>query len=119
MDLLPDPIWPVVVLAVVQAVDAAISIKPVDWPVRQCLTGVNVPQRWWWVFPWVKGASALGLVAGIWVPALGTVTAVALVAYFVLALVAHVRARNFGIFFASAVSMFVACSAVLWFSFAA
>lgn len=119
MSLFPDPVWPVVLLAVVQAVDAALCVKPVDWPVAQCLRGVNFPQRWWWVFPWIKTAAALGLLAGIWVPALGAVTAVALVLYFALALGYHVRARNFGIFFGSAVGMFALCSAVLWWSFVA
>ncbi|GAB3166305.1 DoxX family protein [Myceligenerans halotolerans] len=119
MSLLPDPVWPVVLLAVAQAVDAAICVKPRDWPVGQCLRGVNFPEHWWWVLPWIKAAAALGLVAGIWVPGLGAVTAVALVVYFVLALGFHVRARDFGIFFASAVGMFVLCSAVLWWSFLA
>ncbi|MBL0885754.1 DoxX family protein [Myceligenerans indicum] len=117
MDLLPHPVWPVALLALVQALDAAICIKPVDWPVRQCLRGVDFPERWWWVLPWIKTAAATGLVAGIWLPGLGTATTVALVVYFALAITVHLRTRNVGVFFAGAVAMFGICAAVLWWSF--
>jgi hypothetical protein len=118
MSLLPDPVWPVLVLALISAGDAAMCVRPVAF-IADCLRGVNVPERYWWVFPPIKAAAAAGLVAGIWVPALGTVTAVALVVYFVLALAFHVRARDFGLYFASAVGMFVICCAVLAVSFIA
>jgi hypothetical protein len=41
------------------------------------------------------GAAGAGLVAGFATPALGTAAASGLVAYFVLALAAHLRARDF------------------------
>ena len=118
MRWLPDPVWPVVVLALISAVDAAMCVRPVAF-IAQCFRDVNFPERWWWVTPWLKAAAAVGLVAGIWVPVLGTVTSLALVAYFVVALTFHVRARDFGRnFFVNATGMFLLCGFVLWFSFA-
>ena len=117
MRLLPDPAWPVLVLALITAVDAVLCIRPVRF-VAECFRDVRFPERWWWVTPWVKAAATLGLVAGIWVPLLGTATSVALVVYFVVALTFHVRARDFGRnFFVNATGMFLLCVFVLWFSF--
>jgi DoxX-like protein len=117
MRWLPDPAWPVLVLALITAVDAVLCIKPVAF-IAQCFRDVHFPERWWWVTPWVKGAAVVGLVAGIWVPVLGTVTSIALVAYFVVALSFHVRARDFGRnFYLNAMGMLLICLFVLWFSF--
>ncbi|MCA5894055.1 DoxX family protein [Isoptericola sp. NEAU-Y5] len=117
MRLLPDPVWPVLLLALVSAVDAVLCIGPVRF-IADCFRDVHFPERWWWVTPWLKAAAALGLVVGIWVPLLGTVTSVALVVYFALALGFHVRARDFGRnFFVNATGMFLLCIFVLWFSF--
>ena len=41
------------------------------------------------------GSAAAGLLAGLAVPGLGTAAAVGLVAYFVIALAAHLRAHDF------------------------
>ena len=41
------------------------------------------------------GSAGAGLLAGLAVPGLGTVAAAGLVAYFVIALGAHLRARDF------------------------
>ena len=117
MATLPDPVWPVLVLAFVSAGDALLCVRPAAF-IAQCFRDVNFPERWWWVMPWIKAAAAAGLVAGIWIPYLGLVTAVCLVVYFVLALTFHVRARDFGRnFFVNAPGMFLLCLFVLWFSF--
>jgi hypothetical protein len=76
--MLPDPIWPVVVLAAIQVADGVMCLRPVAF-VAQCLTNVRFPRRYWVVLSPVKFAAALGLLAGIWVPFLGLLTAVALV----------------------------------------
>ena len=68
--------------------------------------------------PPVKFAAAAGLVAGIWIPYLGTVTSLALVAYFVVAIGAHVRARDFGRnLFVNATGMLLVCLVVTLVSF--
>lgn len=115
--MLPDPIWPVVVLAVIQLVDAALCLKPAGF-VASCLTNVRFPRRGWrWLTP-LKLAAALGLVAGIWIPGLGLATSIALVAYFVVAVTMHVRARDFGRdLFVNATGMLLICLAVLVFCF--
>lgn len=115
--MLPDPIWPVLVLAAIQLVDAALSYRPVAF-VAKCFDDVRFPRRWWWIFTPIKVAAAVGLVAGIWVPYLGLVTTSALVLYFVLAIGMHVRARDLGRnLFVNATGMLVVCVTTLVWSF--
>ena len=117
MTSLPDPVWPVLVLAAISLLDGLACIKPIA-PIARCFTDVEFPRRLWWVFPVIKFAAVVGLVAGTWVPWLGLVTSVALVAYFVLAVGAHVRVRDFGRnLFVNASGMLVICVAVLVFCF--
>ena len=109
--------WPVVVLAVIQLVDAALCVKPVGF-VRECLLGVAFPQRYWRLLTPLKVAAAAGLLLGLIVPYLALVTTLALVAYFVVAISMHVRQRDFGRnLFVNAAGMLVICVAVAWLSF--
>ncbi|MBP8921398.1 MAG: DoxX family protein [Micropruina sp.] len=86
--------------------------------IAACFEDVRWPRRLWWLMPPVKFAAAAGLVAGIWIPYLGTVTSLALVAYFVVAIGAHVRARDFGRnLFVNATGMLLVCLAVTLVSF--
>lgn len=117
MALLPDPVWPVVLLAFVSAVDGALCLKPVVF-IAQCFEDVGWPRRYWRLMPLIKFAAAVGLVAGIWIPGLGLLTAVCLVLYFVIAVVMHVRARDFGRnLFLNATGMLALCVATLVFCF--
>ncbi|GAA3719715.1 DoxX family protein [Microlunatus aurantiacus] len=115
--MLPEPIWPVVVLAVIQLVDAGLCLEPVGF-IAQCLRNVHFAPRFWrWLSP-LKLAAALGLLAGLWIPYLGLTTTIALVAYFVVAVSMHVRARDLGRdLFVNATGMLLICLAVLVFSF--
>lgn len=111
--MLPDPIWPVVVLAVVQLVDGVLCLRPVDF-IARCLTRVRFPRRYWRVLSPVKLAAALGLVAGIWIPLLGLVTTIALVLYFVIAVIMHLAARDLGRdLYVNACGMLLLCVATL------
>ena len=113
MTLLPDPVWPVIVLAAVSLVDGILCLKPVAF-IAQCFDDVKLPRRYWWLMPPVKFAAAAGLVSGIWIPVLGLVTTVCLVAYFVVAIKFHVRARDFGRnLFVNATGMLALCVATL------
>jgi uncharacterized membrane protein len=55
---------------------------------------VQVSQRWMVPFGALLASGALGLLIGLAVPALGMAAAIGLVAYFVCALGAHIRAHN-------------------------
>lgn len=117
MVIFPEPVWPVVVLAVISAVDGILCVKPASF-IAACFDGVGWPRRLWWMMPVIKFAAAAGLIAGIWIPYLGVVTAVALVVYFLLAIGAHVRARDLGRnLFVNATGMLVVCVAVMLFCF--
>ncbi|GAA2263691.1 DoxX family protein [Glycomyces scopariae] len=95
MNAFPDPLWPVLVLAFVSFGDALLCLRPVAF-VAKCFEDVRFPRRWWWVAAPLKFAAAAGLVAGIWIPYLGALTAAAVVLYFLSAVAMHVRARDFG-----------------------
>lgn len=60
------------------------------------LVEYGVPESWWTPLGLVKGAGALGLIAGLWVPVIGLAAAIGIVAYFLGAIVTIVRARAYG-----------------------
>lgn len=102
---------PVLGLAAVQVVDAMLCWKPVPF-IARCLDDVHFPRRWWPVLTPLKSAAAAGLVVGMWWPPLAAVTSGCLVAYFVAAVGAHVRARNFSRnLFVNAAGMLGICTA--------
>jgi hypothetical protein len=84
MTMLPEPIWPMVVLALLQLADGILCVKPVRF-VAHCFEDVKWPRRYWRLMPPITFAAAAGLVAGTSVPYLGEVTRAALVLYFVVA----------------------------------
>lgn len=117
MDALPDPVWPVVLLALVSFGDGLLCIRPVAF-VAKCFGDVGFPRRWWWVMPPIKFAAAAGLTAGIWLPYLGAVTSAALVLYFVIAIAMHLRAHDIGRnLFVNATGMLALSAFTLVFSF--
>ncbi|MGH3459287.1 DoxX family protein [Aeromicrobium sp.] len=95
MPAYPEPEWPLLVLAVIQVVDAILCIGPAPF-VRECLEAVHLPRRMWPLLTPLKLAAAAGLVGGLWVPYFGLVTCAALVAYFLIAIGMHLRARDLG-----------------------
>jgi hypothetical protein len=79
-----------------------------DYPKRQA-DQLGVPR--WWTLPLgvLLGAGSLGLLVGLGVPEVGVLAAGGLVLYFVGALLAHLRARDYhlgpwAMYFASAVA---------------
>lgn len=94
MPSLPDPEWPLLVLAAISLADAVMCLRPMVF-VAECLDAVGFPRRWWPVLPPLKLAAAAGLTAGLWVPYLGLITCAALIAYFLIAITMHIRARDF------------------------
>ncbi|WP_157007273.1 DoxX family protein [Agromyces laixinhei] len=90
-----NPWWPLAILAAIQLVDAALCWRPVRF-IADCLTDVRFPRQQWWILTPIKLAAAAGLALGIWLPPLAALTSAALVAYFLVAISMHIRARDFG-----------------------
>jgi hypothetical protein len=110
--MVPDPVWPAAALAAFQFADAAFSRRPL-WFVEECLDGVRFPRRYWSIFTPIKAAAGAGLLLGLWIPYVGTITAAALVSYFVLAVGSHVRVADMGRYLLSATAMLAASTVVL------
>ena len=110
-----EPWWPLAALAGVQLGDAALCWKPIGF-VRNCLTNVGFPRRYWPVLTPLKVAAAAGLVIGVWVPGLAVLTSVALVFYFLIAIAAHIKAHDLGRdLFLNATGMLALCASTLVF----
>lgn len=63
--------------------------------VTEPLTSYGVPQSWWFWLGSAKAAGALGLLVGLVVPSIGVAAAVALIVYFIGAVVTVLRARSY------------------------
>ncbi len=82
-----------VALAVFHAGDAVACAIPAP-PIKKILDDLGVPEGVRPVFPVVKAAAAVGLLSVRWFPGLARLTTAMLTVYFVLAVGAHVRARD-------------------------
>lgn len=94
-----------------QAADAAACIGPIPY-ITHCMDTVEFPAEHRWIFPIIKGASAIGLAAAPRFPALARLTAVMLTIYFVLAVGSHIRVRDIGLNFAASSSLLTFYSAL-------
>ncbi|GAA4641907.1 DoxX family protein [Gordonia humi] len=113
----PDPVWPVIVLAVIVGGDALMSIRPPRF-IRDCYAGVRFPLDWGWVLVYIKLLATAGLIVGIWQPGVGVSATAGVVAYFVAASIAHIRATFVGsTFWINCLGMLVLSLAVLGWSF--
>jgi hypothetical protein len=99
-------------LAAVQIGDAVFNAIPTQW-LRDDLDHLGIPQDLRAAFPVIKGASAAGLLAGLKWPALGRLTERAMVAYFLLAMAFHARAKDEPLKFLPAIGM-LGWSAAAW-----
>lgn len=117
MTALPGPLWPVVLLALIQVVDGILCLRPASF-VADCLRDVHFPRRYWPLLSPLKFSAAVALIAGIWVPYLAALTCTALILYFLVAITMHIRARDFGRnLFVNAAGMLLICTATGLFSF--
>jgi hypothetical protein len=81
------------VLAAFQAGDAVACAIPVP-PIAKTLDALGIPQEIRWLLPASKAASVIGLLSVSRIPALARLTTAMLTVYFVLAVGAHIRARD-------------------------
>ncbi|GAA3959766.1 DoxX family protein [Gordonia caeni] len=113
----PDPAWPVIVLAAILLADALASVRPPAF-IRDCLTGVGFPLEWGWALVWIKLVATAGLLVGLWEPGVGAAATAGVIAYFLAAAAAHVRARFVGVtFWVNCLGMLAISIAVLVVSF--
>lgn len=114
----PAPVWPTIVLAAILFGDAIISAIPVKL-VRDCLDGVQFPaDQWGWALVYVKVLAVIGLVVGIWQPGVGVAATAGVIAYFVAAAIAHIRAGFINsTFWVNCLGMLGLSIAVLLYSF--
>ncbi|MQA02419.1 MAG: DoxX family protein [Streptosporangiales bacterium] len=82
----------VVLVAAWVGYSAYAALTRQSWVVDN-LARYGVPSSWWAWLGTVKALGAVGLVAGLWVPAIGIAAATGLVLYFVGAVITVVRAR--------------------------
>jgi len=80
-------------LGAFMALDAILFAVPNQF-VTEGLDKVQFPARHRWIFPPIKGASAVGLLAARRFPALGRLTTAMLTLYFALAAGSHIRVRD-------------------------
>ncbi|MFI2285478.1 DoxX family protein [Nocardia beijingensis] len=59
------------------------------------LVEYGVPQPWWTPLGLAKAAGALGLIVGLFVPAIGVAAAIGLILYFAGAVIIVLRARSY------------------------
>lgn len=85
----------VTVLAAVWVGFSAYSLLTRATWVVEPLTEYGVPRSWWTVLGAAKAAGAIGLLVGLAVPLVGLAAAIALILYFLGAVVTIVRARSF------------------------
>lgn len=114
------PHWPwlTVALAAVLLGDALMSVRPPAF-IRDCLDGVRFPRDWWWILIVIKLVAVAGLLAGLRYPGVGAAANAGVVAYFVCAAVAHVRAGFTGTTFrVNCLGMLAFSLAVLLLSYA-
>lgn len=71
------------------------SIRPPRF-IRQCLDGVEFPRDWWWALIAIKFLASAGLLVGLKVQGVGLATTAGVVAYFLAAGYAHIRAGFVG-----------------------
>lgn len=115
--LLPDPWWLPAILAAVLLGDALLSIRPPKF-IDACLSGVGFPRDWWWALIVIKTLAAAGLVVGLRIEGIGLAAVAGVIAYFLMAAYAHIRARFVGTeFWVNCLGMLVFSCATLLISY--
>jgi uncharacterized membrane protein YphA (DoxX/SURF4 family) len=83
-----------VLLAAMLAMSASMKLRKNEQAVAVISRTVGVPLRFFPVLAALELAGAAGILIGLWLEPLGVAAAAALVAYFVGAVIGHLRARD-------------------------
>lgn len=85
-----------ILLAVILMASAAVTFARQEKVVAPIL-GLGVPDSWLPRLATLKAAGGLGLLVGVWVPMLGVAAAIGVILYFIGAIVAHLRVKDYNI----------------------
>ena len=105
-----------VIVTILSAATLTFSVTADFFLREQVLANMDragVPRTWLPTLAGLRALGALGLVVGLGVPALGTAAAVAVVLYFVGAIITHLRARWYAIGYPATYLLLAAGSLVL------
>ena len=80
--------------ALMAGFSGVVLLMRAQWIVK-ALDDYRVPRSWWTWLGVAKAAGAVGLVAGLFVPVIGVLAGIGLVAYFLGAAVTVARARRY------------------------
>jgi hypothetical protein len=83
-----------VVLAVILVASGGAKLTKQPRVVEGITEAVGVPLSWYPALASAEIAGAVGLIAGLWIPALGVAAATGVVLYFTGAVIAHLRAHD-------------------------
>lgn len=73
----------------------------------------GVPQSWWFWLGLAKAAGALGLLVGLFIPAIGLAAGIGLVLYFTGAIITVLRARSYNMLVAPLMYLVPAAAALV------
>jgi len=107
-----------IVLIVVLGADAAACVKPIKY-IRDDLERLGCTETQIRIIPAAKGLALVGLIAGLWVPALGVAACIGLLVYFGFAFWFHARANDPIAKYIPAAGFTALVAAALIFSYAA
>ncbi|WP_324603888.1 DoxX family protein [Streptomyces sp. NRRL S-241] len=101
-----------VLLALTLAASATFTLQRNDQIVAN-MQKVRVPDSWLPRLATLKAAGAIGLVAGLWVTPLGVAAAVGVTLYFIGAVIAHLRAKDYELAPAAVLTLVAAAALAL------
>lgn len=86
-------VWLAIILIVFQSLDGIACAIPIQY-IKNDLDRINCPEQLQKILPFIKFASVIGLIIGLFIALIGAITCAALVVYFVVALDFHRRAKD-------------------------
>ncbi|MFJ4864130.1 DoxX family protein [Streptomyces sp. NPDC088748] len=101
-----------VLLALALAASATFTLQRNDQIVAN-MQKVRVPDPWLPRLAALKAVGAIGLVAGLWVTPLGVAAAVGVTLYFIGAVIAHLRAKDYELAPAAVLTLVAAAALAL------
>ncbi|WP_371615791.1 DoxX family protein [Streptomyces sp. NBC_00454] len=101
-----------VLLALTLTASAALTLRR-NPAIVSNMQKVGVPDSWLPRLAGLKAAGAIGLVAGLWLAPLGVAAAVGVTLYFIGAVIAHLRAKDYELAPAAVLTLVAAAALTL------